>query len=181
MQPIERHPSESHERKSVNEQMKALQAVLREIAAKQLARERPDHTLQPTALVNEAYLRLCEQKNLEAANRSIFLAAAAETIRRVLIDYARKRQGLKRGGDKERVSLSIAAPMQDEPPVDLLDLNDAMEKLKRKSDRMYRVVVHRYFAGLTMGEIAETLGVGLRTVEDDWAFAKAWLRRELER
>jgi RNA polymerase sigma factor (TIGR02999 family) len=181
MEPTERNPSEAHERKSVNEQMKALQAVLREMAAKQLARERPDHTLQPTALVNEAYLRLCEQKNLEAANRSIFLAAAAETIRRVLIDHARRRQGLKRGGDKERVSLSVAAPTQDEPPVDLLDLNDVMEKLKRKSERMYNVVVQRYFAGLTMGEIAEMLGVGLRTVEDDWAFAKAWLRRELER
>jgi RNA polymerase sigma factor (TIGR02999 family) len=181
MEPTEPKPGKSHERKAVNEQMNALQAVLREMAVKQMARERPDHTLQPTALVNEAYLRLCEQKNLEAADRSIFLAAAAETIRRVLIDHARKRRGLKRGGDRERVSLSVVSPMQDEPPVDLLDLDDAMEKLKRKSERIYNVVVCRYFAGLTMGEIAKTLGVGLRTVEDDWAFAKAWLRRELER
>ena len=165
----------------MDQQIVELQAELREMAARQMARERPDHTLQPTALVSEAYLKLCQQANLQGVSRAVFLAAAAQTIRRVLVDHAREKLVRKRGGDRDRVSLSDAGAAAEQPPIDLLDLNDAMEKLERQSQRMYNVVVCRYFAGMTMGEIAEALGVGLRTVEDDWAFAKAWLRKEMER
>jgi RNA polymerase sigma factor (TIGR02999 family) len=172
-------PSDGDNR-SVNDLIVVMQAEVRELAARQMARERHDHTLQPTALISEAYLRLCSQKNLKAATRAQFLAAAAQTIRRVLIDHARERGAKKRGGDRERLTLTGADPAVRQTPVDVLDLNDALERLERQNERIYRVVVCRYFAGMTMGEIAEALGIGLRTAEEDWTFAKAWLRRELE-
>ena len=158
----------------------AFQIELREMAAKQIARTRRPH---PPAHrpgqrgVSEALA----QENLQGVDRTAFLAAAAQTIRRVLIDHARKKRSPRHGGDQDRVTLSAAASAADEPPVDLHDLNDALEKLRHKSERMYNVVIYRYFAGMTMGEIAAALGLGLRTVEEDWAFAKAWLRRELSR
>ena len=164
----------------MNEQIVAFQAEIREIAGKQMSRERMDHTLQATALVSEAYLKLRTQGNLDGASRAVFLAAAAQTIRRVLIDHARERHAMIRGGNRERFTLSDADPSAKEMPADFIDLNDAIDRLQQKSSRMYDVVVCRYFAGMTMSEIAEAQGVSLRTVEGDWTFAKAWLRRELE-
>jgi RNA polymerase sigma-70 factor, ECF subfamily len=157
-----------------------LQTELRMIASRQMAHERAGHTLQPTALVNEAYLRLRGQRNLAGMSRADFLKAASVTMRRLLIDHARAHMA-KGKGDHKRVTLSNADVTPAEPPVDLLDLEDALQKLEQDSPRMAQVVTCRYFGGMTMAEISESLGVGLRTVDDDWAFAKAWLRRQLSK
>jgi len=180
MDAADRKGPAARQRKSVNEQMAELQGEIRKIAARQMARERPDHTLQPTALVNEAYLKLCRQENLQGASRATFLAAAAQTMRRILIDHARLAGADKRGGGRERVTLSDAEIAVQGLVVDLIDLEEALARLEKESERVYNVVVCRYLAAMTMPEISEGLGIPLRTVEDDWAFAKAWLRKELD-
>lgn len=167
--------------KSVEELMVELQTELHAIARRQMANERANHTLQPTALVNEAFMKLCEQRNLRQVGRAAFLKAAAITMRRILIEHARKLKSLKRGGEHQRLTMSGHDPAAGQKAIDVLELEEALTKLSSHSERMGSVVTCRYFASMTMPEIAEALGVGLRTVEDDWAFAKAWLRLELER
>jgi RNA polymerase sigma-70 factor, ECF subfamily len=159
--------------------MVLLQGELRAIAERQLAHERIEHTLQPTALVNEAYLRLREQRNLAGKDRTAFLAAAAQTIRRILVDYARAKAAGKRGGGGKRISLTSFQGQADDPQTDVLALDAALRKLQLKDDRIYQVVLLRYFSELRQEEIAQALGVSVRTVAGDWHFAKAWLRREL--
>ena len=151
---------------------------LRRLAGVALASERRDHTLQPTALVNEAYLVLQRQRNLEDASRSTFLAAAAKTIRRILVDHARKRNSLKRGGGQARVALSMVAA-ESTNQIDVLVLNDALEALAVQSSRAADIVEMRFFGGMTNEEVAENLGVSLRTVLNDWKFSKAWLYRKM--
>ena len=152
---------------------------LRGMAAAQLRRECDGHTLQPTALVHEAFLRLREQRNARGADRATLLAIAARQMRRLLVDHARARRRLKRGGGGGRVTLDTRDLACDEPAADVLDLHEALGRLAELSPRQAEVVTLRFFGGLTAPEAAEALGVSVRTVEGDWTFARAWLRRAL--
>lgn len=152
---------------------------LRELAERSLRRERPDHTLQPTALVHEAFVRLIDQTRGEWQGRTHFYAVAASEIRRVLVDHARHHQAQRRGGGRERVLLTEAIAQIDEKPVDLLDLEDALRKLHDTDERQARVVELRFYGGLSIDETAAVLEVSPRTVDGDWQMARAWLRREL--
>jgi RNA polymerase sigma-70 factor (ECF subfamily) len=155
---------------------------LRRLARGYMARESRDHTLQPTALVNEAYLRLIDQSRVNWRGRSHFRAVGARVMRRILIDHARRRGGLKRGGDLQRVTLGDSLLSPPDPDVDLpelLALNDALEELAQLDERQARVVELRFFGGLTTDEIAETLEVSERTVGNDWKHGRAWLKRAL--
>jgi RNA polymerase sigma-70 factor (ECF subfamily) len=175
--------SRAHPGEELSGVIAQLQSDLREIAARQLRHERPGHTLQPTALVNEAYLRLAGQRNLRDAGRTTVIAAAAQTIRRVLVDHARARQAEKRNGEHLRVTLSgvdIAASAGPDVEFEVVALHDALEALARHDGRMAQVVELRFFGGLTVDETAGVLGVSPRTVADDWVFAKAWLRRQMD-
>jgi RNA polymerase sigma factor (TIGR02999 family) len=157
---------------------------LRNLARAYMARENRGHTLQPTALVHEAYCRLIDQSQVAWQGRTHFRAVGARMMRRVLIDHARRRDGLKRGGGMQRVTLgdAILRPLDPEISLpELLSLNDALEELGRLDGRQARVVEMRFFGGLTMAEIAGALGVSERTVADDWKHGRAWLRLELSR
>jgi RNA polymerase sigma factor (TIGR02999 family) len=156
---------------------------LRGLAREQLRRETSGQTLQPTALVHEAWLRLIGQTRVDWRGRAHFYAVAATMMRRVLIEGARARKRLKRGGGEGRrltlePSLALAPASQE---VDLLELDEALTKLARLHERQARVVELRFFSGLSVEETAHALEVASRTVEDDWAIARAWLRRELGR
>ena len=153
---------------------------LRRQADRFLRRERSDHTLQATALVHEAWLRLAQQHSAQWQNRSHFLAVAATAMRRILVNHARERGRIKRGRGRHRVDLDDAAMVADEPEIDLIALDDAMDRLARLEPRLVRTVELRYFGGLSVEETAEVLEVGTATVKRDWAFARAWLRKELE-
>jgi RNA polymerase sigma factor (TIGR02999 family) len=153
-------------------------ARLRDMAAEQLRSEGPDHTLQPTALVNEAYLRLADQ-HTPWRNRSHFFAIAAQAMRRVLIDHARARDSAKRGGGRPAAALpdlGLAAPT---PEVDVLALDEALDALARVDPDSARVVEMRFFGGMEVEAIAEYMGVSDRTVRRHWVYAKAWLARAL--
>jgi RNA polymerase sigma factor (TIGR02999 family) len=158
-----------------------LHADLRHMAAKFLAGERDAHTLQPTALVHEAWLRLMPAASRGLQDRGHFMALAARAMRRILVDHARARRRDKRGGDWQRVSLSAVPPGTSSEAVlaELLDLDSALDRLAEKYERPARVVELRAFGGLTIEETAEALDVVTSTVEEDWAFAKAWLARAL--
>jgi len=154
---------------------------LRHLAANKLAREAPGQTLQATALVHEAWLRLTGDENRRFEDRTHFFAAAAEAMRRILIERARSRKAMRHGGEFERVNLEedmLASPEGDEQ---LLALDDALEKLKLKHPIHARVVALRYFAGTSNEEIAALLGVSLSSVKNYWVFSKAWLFREIKR
>ena len=153
---------------------------LRALAQSHLAQERPDHTLQATAIVHEAYVRLIDQRRARFRDRHHFFAVAATTIRRVLVDHARSKGRLKRGGEQHRVELDPTVDWSGTRALDLLALDDALTRLHDLHERQARVVELRFFAGLTIAQAAEVLGVGTTTVEDDWAVARAWLGRELE-
>lgn len=153
---------------------------LRTIAARALRGERADHTLQPTALVHEAFLRLVNREGITCPDRAHFLALAAATCRRVLVDHARRHRASKRGGQRKRVSLHDEAAIQrDEREVDLLAVDDALKRLARLHPRQARTVELRFFGGLSVTEMARVLSVSPRTVKNDWRVARAWLRREL--
>ncbi len=157
---------------------------LRRLAAHKLAQEKPGQTLQPTALVHEAYLRLVGVKQAQHFNsRGHFFAAAAEAMRRILVEHARHKNRLKHGGALERHDLDgleLAAPAAADA-VDVLALHEALDRLAARAPRKAELVKLRYFAGLTLPEAAALLGVSASTAEDDWTFAKAWLRREMSR
>jgi len=148
---------------------------LRRIARVYLRRERSHHTLQPTALVHEAYLRLIDQHSVDWRNRTQFLGLAATMMRRVLVNYARDRSAAKRGGGVERVTLAAAEGVADPPAVDVLALHEALERLQAVDVRKSRVVELKFFGGLTTDEAAEVLDVSHATVERDWTLARAWL------
>ena len=154
---------------------------LRRIAHRYVRRERNGHTLETTALVNEAYVRLAGSKNIAWENRSHFFAATAQVMRHVLIDHARRRLYAKRGGDVQHVPLTDAESQMTEQRADeLIALNEALHELATLDPRKARVVEMRYFGGLSLEETAETLDVSLMTVRRDWRAAKAWLFRKMK-
>lgn len=148
---------------------------LRRLAAAQLGRERADHTLQPTALVHEAFLRLVDQHSVDWRNRAQFFGLAAQMMRRILVNHARDRAALKRGGGAEKVTLGAVEDWSGDDTFDVGDLDDALERLTALDARKGRVVELKFFGGLTTEEIAEALETSTATVERDWRFAKAWL------
>jgi len=159
--------------------IQALYRELHEMARRRLARERPSHTLQTTALVHEAYLRLIGQRRVEWRDRGHFLALAATVMRRVLVDRARARRAGKRGAGETAEVLTDAVPAGVDRSVEILDVDRALQKLGAKFPRPARVVELRFFGGLEIEEIASVLDVTRRTVNRDWVFARAWLAREL--
>ena len=154
-------------------------AELRRIASRHLRRERLGHTLQPTALVHEAYLKLVQATELEWRDRAHFFAVAARVMRQILVDHARARQAGKRGGALRKVSIEDVAAPGVTADVDLLALDTALGRLAHFDPQQSRVVELRYFGGLTIEETAEVIGVSPATVKREWMMAKAWLRREL--
>lgn len=154
---------------------------LRRLAKSYLRRERPDHTLDGTALVHEAYMRLVDQRNVEWRNRNHFFALAAELIRRILVDHARARIAAKRGGANIKLSLDEALAPADEKDLNLLALDDALLALTHADPQQSRIVELRYFAGLTIEETADVLEISPATVKRDWTTAKAFLKREMLR
>jgi RNA polymerase sigma factor (TIGR02999 family) len=164
---------------AADELMPLIYEQLRALAADALRRERPDHTLQPTALVHEAYLRLADHADITWQDRAHFFAVAATTIRRILIDHARRHRALKRGGDHQHLTILPSDGAADDRGVELLALSDALERLATIDERKSRVVELRYFGGLDISQTAEVMGVSHATVERDWAMARAWLYRDL--
>jgi RNA polymerase sigma factor (TIGR02999 family) len=160
--------------------MPLVYSELRRLASNYLRRERAEHTLQPTALVNEAYLKLIDQRNAKWQNRAHFFGISAQLMRRILVDHARQHQAVKRGGSaQQRVSITTVEKLIKEPEIDLLALNEALDELARMDPQQSQIVELKFFAGLSIEEIAEVLGIGHATVERDWKMARAWLRRQL--
>ncbi len=151
---------------------------LHRLASSHLRHERPGHTLQPTALVNEAYLKLVDQRE-QWSSRTQFFALASQMMRRVLVDYARQRNRVKRGGGDTPQQLDEAAAMSEERSAEILELDEALDKLAKLEPRQVRVVELRYFAGLTIEEVADQLQVSPKTVKRDWTVARAWLHHTL--
>jgi RNA polymerase sigma factor (TIGR02999 family) len=158
----------------------ALYDELHKLAQDQLGRERRAHTLVPTALVHEAYLRLSRERRSQWKSDTHFLSLAARAMRRVLIDYARKHRAQKRGGGACKVTLLDAVAPLAGVDIDILDLTEALEEFAQLDPRASEVVELRFFGGLTVEEVAEQLDVSPRTVADDWAMARSWLRRRLK-
>ena len=154
---------------------------LRRLAHHHLRRERPGHSLQTSALVNEAFLRLTDWENVDWQNRAHFFAMAARIMRNILVDFAKRRHRAKHGADALRVSLSAAAHTSHERSADLIALDEALDALAAHSERRSRVVELKFFGGLTLEEIAEALRVSPETVSRDWNLARAWLYRELSK
>jgi len=152
---------------------------LRRLAQQQLQREPDGHTLSPTALVHEAYMRLIDYTRMEWTGRAHFMAVAATAMRRILVDHARGARSLKRGGSARRVSIDSVELTTEERADLLIAVDDALDRLKELDSRQARVVECRFFGGMTEEETAEALGIGLRTAKRDWAKAKVWLHNEI--
>ena len=153
---------------------------LRRLARSYLRRERPDHTLQPTALVHEAYVRLMDLGKLDWQNRAHFLGVAARLMRQILVDHARSRRAAKRGSGGEKLSLDLAVAQPEEREVDLLAVDEALSSLARLDPEQSRIVELRFFGGLTIEETAEVLGVSPSTAKREWRLARAWLYRRMK-
>ena len=153
---------------------------LHKLASRYLRRERRDHTLQTTAVVHEAYLKLVNQRDANFENRLHFFAVAAQIMRRILVDYARRHHASKRGGDLYKLSLDEALVTSEEKGADLLALDEALERLAAIDPRQSRVVELRVFAGLTLEETAQALNISPSTVRREWSMAKAWLHRQIK-
>jgi RNA polymerase sigma factor (TIGR02999 family) len=164
---------------AVNRLMPLVYDELRALAESYLRRERSGHTLQATALVHEAYVRLIDQRDVEWRNRAHFFAVAAQAIRRILVDHARTHKRAKRGGGYQRVQLDADVAALPETDIDLLALDEALGRLADLHARQAQIVELRFFGGLSLKEVAEYIGVSPRTVDGDWSMARAWLRREL--
>src|SRR5438128_2083321 len=152
---------------------------LRRQAARYLRHERAGHTLQTTALIHEAYLRLIDQKNVHWQNRAHFFGIAAQLMRRILVDHARTRKRAKRGGSDIRVPLEDAMAIARAPQLDVVALDEALNRLAEIDEQQGKIVELRFFSGLTVEETAEVLGISPATVKRDWSMAKAWLHREI--
>jgi RNA polymerase sigma factor (TIGR02999 family) len=157
-----------------------VEAELRHVARAYMARERPDHTLQTTALLNEAFIRLVDARETRWQDRAHFVGIAARLMRRVLIDHARSRGYQKRGGGNVKVSLTDDIAIESEPEIWLIALDQALEKLSKDDERKAKVIELRFFGGLTVEETAEVLSLSPDTIMRDWRLAKLWLVRELE-
>jgi len=164
----------------LDQMLPALYDELHRLAAAYLSREDPGHTLQPTALVHEAYLRLIDQRRVDWRNRAQFLGVAAGIMRRILVDHARGRAAQKRGAGAEPVSLSLVEAPSGRPEVELIALEQALEQLTALDPRKTQVVELKFFGGLSSREIAEVMGISDATVEREWMFARAWLYRAIE-
>jgi RNA polymerase sigma factor (TIGR02999 family) len=157
-----------------------LYGELRAVAARCLKSERRGHTLQPTALVHEAFLKLVDQQNANFQSRGHFMAIAAMVMRRILVSHAEKRAAAKRGGGAARVPLDEELGSSGERNIDLIAMDEALNKLADRDPRKAKVVEQRFFAGIEMSQIAENLGVSLSTVKRDWEYARTWLMREID-
>ena len=169
-------------REALDDLMPIVYADLRRVAAGYMRREAAGHALQPTALVHEAYVRLVDQKQVKWRNRAHFFGVAAVLMRRILVDHARRRRAEKRGGDWERVTLAgdeVATDTHKE--IDVLALDEALERLAQFDPQQERIVELRYFGGLTIDETAEVVGISAATVVREWTIAKAWLRADMSR
>lgn len=151
----------------------------RKLAARYLKREGAAHTLQPTALVHEAFMKLVDQSRVEWQGRTHFFAVGAQVMRRILVDHARRRKRVKRGGGRQRIALDEQIALSPGRDEDLLAVDEALAKLTEVDPRQAAIVELRFFGGLSVAEVAEVLGVSKRTVESEWTMVRAWLRREL--
>lgn len=165
----------------INEALPLVYRELRSLASGYLARERADHTLQPTALVHETYLRLVGDCRVAWQNRAHFLGIAARAMRQILVKHARAQRAIKRGGNDVTLVFNEAAVATREPSIEVLALEEALTSLKDLDRRLCQVVELRFFAGLTIQETAEVVGVSASTIERDWSMARAWLHREVGR
>lgn len=154
---------------------------LRRLAAHYMRRERPDHTLQATALVHEAYVRLAKQREVTWQNRAHFFAIAGKLMRRILVDHARTRSRQKRGGDRIEISLEDLPLISEKQSEGLVELDTALRRLEEEYPRQSQIVELRFFGGLSIDEIAEVLTISPKTVKRDWSVARAWLHREIRR
>lgn len=168
------------DKEALNKLMPLVYDELHKLASRYLRRERPDHTLQTTALVHEAYLKLVDQKKASWENRAQFFAVAAQLMRRILVDYARGHRASKRGGDFCKLSLDEGLVSVEEKDAELLALDEALDRLAVIDSQQSRVVELRVFAGLTLEETAQALNISPRTVRREWGMAKAWLHREIK-
>jgi RNA polymerase sigma factor (TIGR02999 family) len=172
---------EAGEPRAADQLLPLVYEELRKLAAQRLMHEKPGQTLQATALVHEAYLRLVESEQIGQWNsRGHFFAAAAEAMRRILIDRARHKSTLKAGGDRQRQEFSDIEAPQDVPEFDLLALDEALQKLEKQDERRATLVKLRFFARLTIEQAAQVLGIATSTAQNDWAYARYWLRLEIE-
>jgi RNA polymerase sigma-70 factor (ECF subfamily) len=167
------------DRQALDALIPLVESELKRIAGAHLARERPNHTLQPTALVNEAYLQLVDQRSARWQSRAHFLAVAAQFMRRILVDHARRRNYQKRGGEQAHVPIDDDLLLSPERDPHLIALDEALELLAKKDARKARVAELRYFAGLNVMETAAVLEISEATVHREWRFVRAWLHREL--
>ena len=167
--------SKAGDREALDRLMPLVYDELRRLADNYLYKERADHTLQPTALVHEAYMRLIDQHSVDWQNRTQFFALAAQMMRRILVNHAEAHAAQRRGGGARKVSLDEAISFFEEQNINLLTLNEALERLERLSPRQSRIVELRFFGGLTIEEIAEVLNISEMTVKRQWRMAKTWL------
>ncbi|MCA1606807.1 MAG: sigma-70 family RNA polymerase sigma factor [Acidobacteria bacterium] len=173
------HDWSDGDREALDKLLPIVYEELRRQAARYLQRERHGHTLQTTALIHEAYLRLIDQKDVRWQNRAHFFGIAAQLMRRILVDHARSRQAAKRGGSGIKLPLEEGMIVAERREVNLVALDEALERLAAIDPQQSRVVELRFFSGLSVEETAEVLGVSTRTIKRDWNVAKAWLRREI--
>ena len=166
---------------ALDQLMPTIYGELRQLASRYLRRERPDHTLQATALVHEAYLRLVDAEQVTWQNRAHFFGIAARIMRQVLVNHALAHQAAKRGGLAQKLSLEEAISFADDREVDLVALDQALKELERLDPQKCRIIELRFFSGLSIEETAEVLGVSHATVERHWRIAKLWLKRELSK
>jgi RNA polymerase sigma-70 factor (ECF subfamily) len=167
------------DRAALDALMPLVHQELHRVARRQLARERPGHTLQPTALINEAYLKLVGEREMKWRNRAHFVAVAAQLMRFILVDHCRRKGYAKRGGGRKRVTFDESVELSSESGADLLALDEALNKLAAQDDRKSRIAELRYFGGLSVEETALALDVSVATVMRDWRLTRAWLQREL--
>jgi len=166
-------------RAAVDELTPLVYQELKRLARLQLRRERLGHTLQVTALVHEAYLKLVDQRAVTWQNRAHFFGVAAQVMRRILLDYAKTRDRSKRGGGAQKISLDDALAISDDRASELVEIEDALTRLEVFDPRQAKIVELRFYGGLTVEETAEALGVSAPTIKREWAMARAWLHREL--
>ena len=164
---------------ALNRLIPLVYAELHRLAARFMSRERGDHTLQTTALVNEAYCKLIDQRNVHWQNRTHFFAIAARLMRRILVDHARKNERLRRGGGMLRITLKEVLPKSEAGDFEILLINDALTRLAQLDERKSRIVEMKFFGGLTIEEIGEVEQLSVRTIEREWRKAKTWLHHEI--